>query len=482
MVRDCDLEELDPCTIVTIKPCKKNLPKIQADNQGNETRQYEFHILVGGPDPCDCGDVIKELAYAFEPTSFDEVELLREGETYTDFFGRVFVCRDVSMEPESADCRKWRAVATVDNTCNNNPWYKVDGTLITTREELLEAAARITMISEDEKEVVQFAQFGGVYDGRGLEGECVFPSSSDEDPENPTCYPLQKMVKGKAYPVMNAAGVAVVPALERDSGNLTLVISKPYTGVNGCQVRKMRNRINCDPYRICEYIRGYLTFGIEVGAKCSRIMDITMDNATFCDGSPIKIVNVKVAIRRNVIETLDDDGNIMESEDFGWDDLIANKGYGELIRPGDADGFGGSAEENPPGASPVREIMDRAGNPVADPQWLGCHGRTYATDIQMQQVDDAVCVIGVDPDWVLYLRWQKYLDMVFVDDSNLPGFTDTVFFYVDPEDPQNEFDFPPGWIIEESSESSGFLAPFACIPIVRCGDTEDESSGEPSST
>jgi len=479
---DCQENLNDNCAIKLIRRIKDSYTSTE-NLSGVKTGSMKYLIVLAGPNPCCCNEEdVKAAAWAWEPPDptgpmEDEireaiecggVEILPAPGDFlplgSDLSGSgelaEYAVKSVTAGPTSKDCRHWEATVNFDNRCLvNDSFYQIDGTPIVHIDDLPLAAAKISVRYVDRDVPVESAEYHGIY---GRDGEKrIYTVEPEPDPGAPPeairnytdttfpfdgnycCRALRVMQEGQEYAPVNSAGVPFDPPLIKDSADFEYVITKPYRAVNMCQARQLRNKVNCDDFWLVEYRKGFITKCDKVIAGTARIKTFEYNDAEFCDGTPIIMVSTILAIRYNkrTLVERDGSGDVIDETDhyFGWDDLVANKGFGEHLCAGDKDNAGGTfgqlaadGEGSFVGKGTTQQIQDSYGNQPEDPVFLDHVG--HSVNQTQIEADDIPCSSGLREDQLLYLRYRKYgKRMEFAandgdDGTNMPDLVFTAIF------------------------------------------------------
>lgn len=436
-LRECDLNAMDNCTIARTR--KRTGGTISSD-RSKSSFETSIDFIIGGPNPCACLNNLEALIDAFEPEEGSgDVAIPKIGEM-TVVSGKFYFCVERSIQQqkprssESTRCRKW-VVTNKWETYNSEARRPAvpqtqDGTPITDPNDLDNSQATVKLRSGTEQQIVEFAQYLGVYDYAGAPKTCDFIDNRY------VCQPLKRAEIGETIPVMNSAGVRFDPPLQMDAGHEKIVITKPFRYVNGNKLSRLKNCINCDPFFIVEMRNGEAVYGRYVEPFTARVADITLADNFLPNGSVYREVSVELVFRDNIIETLDEFGDLVSSENFGWDDLVPNQGLSHLIYPGGDDYNGGEwpyepvIALGPAGQAPITV----GGQAVTEPQWLDCNGLPFINNevLDPEAADPINCSVGVNPKNILYIRYRKYKKAIkFTSTFNFPNFLGTVFYHAD---------------------------------------------------
>lgn len=438
-LRECDLKEMDNGTVAW---CRQR-SIVEFDNSlEKRTIQATYDVVIGGPAPCSQVESIQSIIFNYEPDADDDknVAIPKVGELRQNG-GTFYFCVNVAIKPQKerasqvTRCRKWvvrvRWETQTQELQRRQPQTQ-NGTPITNADELEASSQAIVRVrTGSETGIAEFAQFLGVYDYRG------FPKTCDFKDNRYVCQPLQRIQLGDTVPVMNSAGTRFDPPLTVDDGQEKIQITKAYARVSGNFMKALKNCINCDHFFIVEFRDGNPVYGRTVEPYTCRVSDVSLSDNFLPNGSLFREVTIELSFRDNIIETLDEQGDVQLGANIGWDDLIANRGLSYLIYPGEDDYQGGTwplmpaKDLGPAGQAPIMV----GGQAVSEPQWLDCNGLPFVNRETLDEFaqDPAVCSVGVNPKNIIYLRYRKYKKAIqFTSNLSFPGFLGNVFFFSDP--------------------------------------------------
>lgn len=417
-MRECDLVKLPDGALYGIFQITPEDYDIGVDDG---SISVDYKVIVGGPNPQNYREQIWDLIAAYSPQPGTKQVLMPGLGDVKSVRGRYFISKNLKLkirrESDHADCRVWRATVTWEvHDVESNP--EDQNGVPVTEQNIKQAQATIRVRPGSESQPVEHAQFFGFFDGTGLPKTCTWIDSDY------VCQPLRDMT-GKHVPVMNSAGVRFDPGLEMDSGVDRLVISKPYSMVPFGIQKALRNKINCDRFFILEFRNGKPVFGVDVAPYTARVTEVTHTFEQLANGFEYPVLHVELAIRNQRIPYLDEFGQMQYSDDFGWCDLIANRGTSMLAYPGRSD-YNGGVWPNPPdqktgGRSNVPITRD---GQLSEPQWLDCNGLPI---IDPGTPDPETCALGVRASDITYLCYVKYQAIKFAS-ANFPGFLGNCFF------------------------------------------------------
>lgn len=448
--QECNLNDNYAAGQIAAIQSPRLLPNYSEEFGGFEIRTARYTIVLGGPNPCSYSlDYIRTAADSFTPTVPGDVAMPFVGELVTFApSGKVLAVKAIQnfQRRKSGNCRFVDFDVILDNACQvDNPFYKPDGTLITDINELPQAAAQITRRSNSRQVNVESAYYAGIYSRKG---EKIDETTKNFESTDTCCRPIKNMFNSvyfddkydDSFLPVNAAGVPFDPPLQKDVTEASYVLRKPFFAIDGCKLdRADQKLVNCAGFWLINYEQGRITFCTYVRPGTARIESINHTPAFFCDGTPIVMVDVEIRVRNNIIYARELEGTdeIKVRRDFGWDELVPNKGFGALICKDDPDQFGGLAAPNDKtvGGAGVQEIFDASGNPLRDPSWLDHKGHPISIKPSQGNYEDE-CVFGLDQDQLIYIRYAPYQKVSFTDSAILPGFLDYGVFDSAPDVPE----------------------------------------------
>lgn len=434
-MRDCDLDQMEDCTIAETKIYK---PAEYDNTTDKRTITMVYHVTIGGPNPCSCRPIIQSLIEGYTPPEPEEGEEpspnvpipsigdLRVDDGHFYFLVGLRINAKSDRTKPTSKCRFWVVTARWETQSRERQSRQPQDRTGTPTNNVDDSQALVRYRSGSETVPVEYAQFHGVYDHKGEPVTCDFKDNRY------VCQPLKRADVGDFIPVMNSAGVRFDPPLTKDEGTEKLVIAKAYSAIRGNFVKELKNKINCDSFFIVEYRNGKPTFGRVVEPFTCRVSDVSVADDYLPNGSQFRVVSIELSFRDNYIDYLNEFGQVIRSENFGWDDLVPNRGLSHLIYPGEDDFNGGTWAAGPllmGGAANAPITV--GGQQVTDPQWLDCNGLPFInTSVVPPEVTDPVtCSIGVNPDNILYLRYRKYGRAIkFASNANFPNFLGNVFY------------------------------------------------------
>ena len=455
---ECNLNDNFAAGQVAAIIAPRHSPVFTEDITGFRIWTVRYTIVLGGPNPCSYSlDQILAAAAAFSPVDPGDSPMPVVGQIVTlPATSMIFAVKAIQNvhRRTTGNCRWVDFDVTLDNACLvDNPFYKADGSVITSIAELPEAVARITRRHGSRQVNVESADYVGLYNRKGKK---IDESTLAFDSATGCCRPIQNMWLSVTLPdedryddsflPVNAAGVPFDPPMQKDLTEASYILSKPFFAVDGCKLERIDNKlVNCTGFWLVEYVKGRLTFCSYVKKGTARIESINLVPAEFCDGTPIVVVEIELRIRKNIVysRVLDEVTGIPTENkvglDFGWDELVPNKGLGALICKDDPDQFGGefTANDKTTGGAMVQAIFDASGNPVQEPQWLDHKGHPIAIKASAGDIE-AECAFGLDQEKLIYIRYAPYNKVSFTDPEILPGF---VGFGIYSERPA----VPPGY-------------------------------------
>jgi hypothetical protein len=417
-MRECDYKELPDGEVYSIKQCSGEEFDISTAN-GSITVNYR--IIVGGPNPNQYRVNIWNMIAAFEPTLPGHVSLPPLGQTVI-VQGRYFVARNIKLRLRRARglhaSRHFVATVTWESATKERDPQNQDGTPVTA-DDIDQAQATVSVRPGTETIPVEFARFQGFRNGKGENVACTYKNV------NGVCQPLRNAI-GKVVPVMNTAGVRFDPGLSKDAAVDRIVISKPFSKIPYGITKRLRRCVNNDRFFIVEFRNGVPVFGVDVAPYTARVMSATQTIERMTNGREYSVLHVELGFRNQTFEYTNELDEIEESDDYGWFDLIANRGSSMLVYPSNPDNRGGQWSSNPTktmgGRSTVPISVD--GQPDNEPQWLDCNGLPIV-DTGTPSAEN--CVIGLQPDKLLYTMWENFRPIKFAS-ANFPGFLGNVFF------------------------------------------------------
>ena len=451
------LSGVDPVKCAVFNICYRGLLEGSFDHLGKAQRSIEIGVTLAGPADCSCSvDKILAMAYqftdalkAFQSTTStppptilpsawahpfcdginflpDAIKFPRRYDVW-DFPNDVpefpVYVKEITFSRLEKNCRTWIFRIDYDNDCwGSEPIEKLDGTYVGLIGELPEAVARVTHRSVQRSVPVEKATFQGLYDRHGR-----FVPVKDPGPDQRVggseydvcCRPLIDRYYKEMIPI-NAAGVAFSnPPLKEIKSGSVIDIEKPYESVNGCAMDEYRGLVNCDTFYLLNVRRGKIVFCNKVLANTAKIVDITMRDDDFCDGTPIKWVKTTIEIKKGRKLT-DANGNTIWS---GWRDLVRNDGLAGMFCAGDKAPDGGEIPESREDGTLIRgqilALTDQFGKSQTEPQPLDTWG------LPVTRSDDNVCQ-GSNIDNQLYLLYEKGSTAKFVE--TLPSMKNVVIW------------------------------------------------------
>jgi hypothetical protein len=436
-MRECDYEKLPDGTIYGIFQRTPEEYEIAAQEASFSA---EYKIIVGGPNPQNYRATIWELIANYMPASGTKQVALPQLGDFRTIGGRLFVVSKVTLkvrkEADYNDCRHWRSSVTWQLFTSSFAPQNQQGQPITPAT-INDAQATVRVRPGTESEPVEYAQFFGFFNGKGEVRNCTWINSDH------VCQPLRDM-EGQYVPVMNSAGVRFDPGLTKESGVDRVVISKPWSIIPFGIQRKLRNTINCDRFFIVEFRNGVPIFGIDVAPFTARVAEVSHTFETLPNGFEYPVLNVELALKSQRFMFLDQFGDPQYSPEFGWADLIANRGNSMLAYPGRDDYNGGTWPDPPTFKSGGRSTVPISinGNDSAEPHWLTCNGLPL---VDPDAIDPDSCAIGFRAEDITYLGYLKYERIKFAS-ANFPGFLGNIFFNTNASGPGS---LPaahfPGW-------------------------------------
>lgn len=424
-MRECDIIKLNECDIAYIKKLP-GLPAYTADDS-QDTFEERYTVVIGGANPCECGDTYWANAYSYVPPGGSEYDALPTRGDQVNRNGKLYYVTSVKTK-EARDhanagrCRKVCVVVTYT-------WAEV--ILNLGRPRLAEAdvptyPCRLKFSFGNESVPTELAEYQGFYDYKGAVYNPTFETNDS------VCTPFDGINKGTLLPVTNAAGVPPDSPLTKDQNQTRVMFSRPYFQVNGNFADTIKNCINCDEFFLLEFRGGIPTRGMRVKPYTARVTGVQMaDDYTIDTGKYFTWVTIELTIRKNIIKYVEDNLSITESEDFGWDELMLNAGHAYLRYPG-MRGLNGDiveADKFPAlTGGTVEQIVDKNGSLLPEPTLLNENGITWKMHRETLPggVDDlkngAVCTAGRMKEDILYIRWGKYKVVQFASANTFPGF------------------------------------------------------------
>ncbi|MBL8856144.1 MAG: hypothetical protein JNK57_19420, partial [Planctomycetaceae bacterium] len=339
-MRECDLKELPDGEIQSIRQCSGEEFDISTTSG---TISVSYRIIVGGPNPMQYRVNIWNMIAAYVPdTGAGEVSMPALGQTVI-VQGRYFVARNIKLRLRRAKglhaARHFVATVTWEAATKEKDPQNQAGEPVTAGN-IDQAQATVQVRPGTETVPVEFAEFRGFLNGNGEPADFTWKNADG------VCQPLRDKL-GKIIPVMNSAGVRFDPGLTNDAFNDRIIISKPFSKIPYGITKRLRRCINNDRFFIVEFRNGVPTFGIDVKPGTARVMSATQTIEKMTNGQEYFVLHIELGIKNQTFEYLNELDEIEESADYGWQDIIANRGSSMLVYPGDDDRRGGTWTSNP---------------------------------------------------------------------------------------------------------------------------------------
>lgn len=427
-MRNCDFENLPECDVVWLKKLP-GIPAFTEDGTGNESFKEYYKVVLGGADPCACGDVYWDKVKKYDDAEYGGDTLPQRGDQKV-IESSTYIVDKLTVEKEIRSATKDQC----RTTCIVVTWVKLSGgadlpagTGRLPAADIPEYPCRLKFKFGNETVPAENAQWFGFYD---YKGSYKVPSWREN---NYVCLPLRQQFSS-IIPITNSAGVPFDPPLTIQRNTTKILVARPFLQVNVNYIDTLKNTINCDDFFALEFRNGVPTRGMKVKPYTAKVTDVNIaDDYTIDTGAYFTWVTLELTIRSNKIRWVEDDGFggtiVLESQDFGWDDLVANTGLATLRFPGEQGANGDIVQPNRFPAltgGTVEAILDKDGSPITDPMFLSENGITWKQE--RTQADEAavlaggVCSAGRPKEDIVYLRWRHYDAVKYASNQTLPSF------------------------------------------------------------